>query len=186
MNPLTQSELPLEMRRTKLPDTMVKENVNLNLKAAYIHALGDLLQNVAVMVAAFIIWLRPSWSIADPICTLLFSIFVLFTTISILREAVNVLMEGTPIGVDLDQLSSDLNSIEGVCEVHDLHVWSLTVGKPALACHIVVDNAAVSDVLAATTSVCQMKYGILHTTIQTDFVCKTNACDTYAHQKCSL
>ncbi|PHJ25937.1 cation efflux family [Cystoisospora suis] len=159
---------------------------NMNLRAAYIHALGDLLQNVGVMIASGLIWWRPDWSIADPICTFIFSIFVLFTTLSILKEALNVLMEGTPIGIDARALQEDLLLIPGVVEVHDLHVWSLSVGKPSLACHLVVANEDdARSVLRKATVLCQRKYGILHTTIQTDFSSDKRSCETEAHQKCS-
>lgn len=159
---------------------------NMNLRAAYIHALGDLLQNIGVMIASALIWWRPNWAIADPICTFIFSIFVLFTTLSILKEALNVLMEGTPVGIDARALQEDLLLIPGVVEVHDLHVWSLSVGKPSLACHVVVENEDVArSVLRKATVLCQRKYAILHTTIQTDFSSDKKTCETEAHQKCS-
>ncbi|XP_022586735.2 zinc transporter 2 [Cyclospora cayetanensis] len=158
---------------------------SMNLRAAYIHALGDLLQNIGVMIASAIIWYKPEYSIADPACTLLFSVFVLLTTISIIREAVNVLMEGTPLGLNVAVLQSDLVSLRGVVEVHDLHVWSISIGRPALACHLVVcDEEAARRVLRAATLLCQRKHGILHTTIQTDFASDASCCDTEAHQKC--
>nr|PUA83825.1 slc30a2 protein [Toxoplasma gondii TgCATBr9] len=159
---------------------------NMNLRAAYIHALGDLLQNIGVMIASALIWWRPDWAIADPICTFIFSIFVLFTTLSILKEALNVLMEGTPVGIDARALQEDLLLLPGVVEVHDLHVWSLSVGKPSLACHVVVENEDVArSVLRKATVLCQRKYAILHTTIQTDFSSDKRTCETEAHQKCS-
>ncbi|KAL8426875.1 hypothetical protein Efla_002483 [Eimeria flavescens] len=146
------------------PETEIE---SMNLRAAYIHALGDLLQNIGVMIASAIIWFKPEYSVADPICTLLFSVFVLLTTLSIIREAVNVLMEGTPLGLDVAELQADLVSLRGVLEVHDLHVWSISVGRPALACHLVVcDEEAARRVLKAATTLCQRKHRILHTTIQ--------------------
>ncbi|CDI74390.1 cation efflux family protein, putative [Eimeria praecox] len=158
---------------------------SMNLRAAYIHAVGDLLQNIGVMIASAIIWYNPEYSIADPACTLVFSMFVLLTTVSIIREAVNVLMEGTPLGLDVAVLQADLVSLRGVLEVHDLHVWSISIGRPALACHLVVcDEEAARRVLRAATLLCQRKHGILHTTIQTDFSSDASCCDTEAHQKC--
>ncbi|KAL8273480.1 hypothetical protein Esti_002546 [Eimeria stiedai] len=163
------------------PETEIE---SMNLRAAYIHAVGDLLQNIGVMIASAIIWFKPEYSVADPICTLLFSVFVLLTTLSIIREAVNVLMEGTPLGLDVAELQADLVSLRGVLEVHDLHVWSISVGRPALACHLVVcDEEAARKVLKAATLLCQRKHRILHTTIQTDFSSDNMCCDTEAHQK---
>ncbi|PFH31452.1 slc30a2 protein [Besnoitia besnoiti] len=171
----------------RLEDTLDdKDFENMNLRAAYIHALGDLLQNVGVMIASALIWWQPTWAIADPICTFIFSIFVLFTTLSILKEALNVLMEGTPIGIDARALQEDLLLIPGVVEVHDLHVWSLSVGRPSLACHLVVANEDdARSVLRKATILCQRKYSILHTTVQTDFSADKRSCETAAHQKCS-
>lgn len=170
------------MRMEEDPETEIE---SMNLRAAYIHALGDLLQNIGVMVASAIIWYNPEYAIADPACTLLFSVFVLLTTLSIIREAVNVLMEGTPLGLDVAVLQSDLVSLKGVVEVHDLHVWSISIGRPALACHLVVcDEEAARRVLRAATLLCQRKHRILHTTIQTDFSSDKPCCDTEAHQKC--
>lgn len=158
---------------------------NVNLRAAYIHALGDLIQNIGVLIAAGLIWYDPAWTIADPICTLLFSILVLATTVTILRDATNVLMEGTPREIDMSGLREDLAKIDHVIDLHDLHVWSLSVGKPSLACHMVIDSEEEARrVLRVATRICQKKYGILHTTIQTDFSANKLACDTDAHAKC--
>lgn len=162
-----------------------QDNENINLKAAYIHAVGDLLQNIGVMIASALIWWNSDWRIADPVCTIIFSFFVLLTTASIIKEATNVLMEGTPIGLDIKKLQNDLLSIEGVVEVHDLHVWSISLGKPSLACHVVIDNEDIARrILRYATAICQKKYHILHTTIQTDFSINKSCCDTEAHKKC--
>ena len=161
------------------------DQANVNLRAAYLHAAGDLIQNIGVLLAATLIWFKPSWSIVDPLCTFFFSLLVLGTTISILLEAMNVLMEGVPKEVNLYHLKKDLQEIPSVTEIHDLHVWSLSLGKPSLACHIVVDlqNEA-RRVLRKATEVCQKKYGILHTTIQIDYSANKQSCDTDAHTKC--
>eukprot|EP00922_Rhytidocystis_sp_ex-Travisia-forbesii_P057425 GHVS01085048.1.p1 GENE.GHVS01085048.1~~GHVS01085048.1.p1 ORF type:complete len:458 (+),score=59.40 GHVS01085048.1:141-1514(+) len=166
-------------------DEFENELVNINLQAAYIHALGDLLQNVGVMIAAGLIWWNPHWRLMDPICTLVFSVLVAFTTFSIIKEALNVLMEGSPGGIDMASLNEDLLNIQDVVEVHDLHVWSLSVGKPALVCHLVIpQEQAARTALRRATWLCQKKYGILHTTIQTDFSANKSCCDTVAHRMC--
>lgn len=162
-----------------------EEQDNINLKAAYIHALGDLIQNIGVMIASLIIWYYPEYSITDPICSIIFCFIVFLTTISVIKEVLNVLMEGTPEGLNLIQLKNDLLSISGVVDVHDLHVWSLSIGKPALACHIVTHKNNAHIVLKSATFICQKKYKILHTTVQTDYPSNTSDCETYAHLKCS-
>eukprot|EP01136_Pigoraptor_vietnamica_P029760 Opistho-1_new@88215 len=140
---------------------------NINVKAAFVHVLGDLVQSIGVLIAAIIIWVRPEWKIADPICTFVFSVLVLFTTIGILRESIHVLMEGVPKGIDYPRVKTSLESIPGVRRVHDMHIWSLTMGKPAIAVHIethpAVDGHAV--LVAAQDLLCNTFY-IHHTTIQ--------------------
>lgn len=158
---------------------------NLNLRAAYVHALGDLIQNIGVMIAAALIWWKPQWAIADPICTLIFSAFVVMTTVQIIREATNVLMEGTPDKMDVEAMMNDLLEIRNVSDIHDLHVWSLSVGKPALACHLVIDKEdEARPVLRHATEIIHKKYKIEHTTIQIDFSQSKASCGTAAHSKC--
>lgn len=158
---------------------------SLALRSAYIHVLGDILQNVGVMVAGLLIWYRPTWTIADPLCTILFSFFVLATTLKILKDSTNVLMEGTPMGIDCVSIQNDFLELSSVLEVHDLHVWSVSVGVPALSCHIVVDSEESARVtLRCATDLCQNKYGIFHTTIQIDYSSNKVTCGTIHHQKC--
>eukprot|EP01053_Blabericola_migrator_P003513 Blabericola_migrator_1__3512@NODE_2040_length_3379_cov_208_454710_g1295_i0_p1_GENE_NODE_2040_length_3379_cov_208_454710_g1295_i0NODE_2040_length_3379_cov_208_454710_g1295_i0_p1_ORF_typecomplete_len472_score78_82Cation_efflux/PF01545_21/1_9e53Herpes_LMP1/PF05297_11/0_00018Herpes_LMP1/PF05297_11/1_9e03NicO/PF03824_16/8_5e02NicO/PF03824_16/0_01NicO/PF03824_16/3_2e02DUF4436/PF14494_6/5_2DUF4436/PF14494_6/40_NODE_2040_length_3379_cov_208_454710_g1295_i06432058 len=161
------------------------DSKNINISAAYLHALGDLFQNLGVLIGGLVIWWKPNWSIADPICTLIFSVVVFSTTIGILRDTANVLMEGTPTGIDPTQLVADLHKLPNVSEVHDVHVWSLSIGQPSLACHIVIDDPTKAKrVLALATSLVQVKYMILHTTIQIDFSSNKSSCETNAHVKC--
>ncbi|KAF7457606.1 putative cation efflux family protein [Cryptosporidium felis] len=161
------------------------ERESLALRSAYIHVIGDVLQNVGVMLAGLCIWFSPSWTIADPLCTILFSFFVLATTIRILKDSTNVLMEGTPIGIDCVSIQNDFLKISSVLEVHDLHIWSLSVGVPALSCHIVVDSEESARItLRYATDLCQNKYGIFHTTIQIDYTQNKLTCGTIHHQKC--
>ncbi|VDO88387.1 unnamed protein product, partial [Haemonchus placei] len=111
---------------------------NINVRAAFIHVLGDLVQSVGVLVAALIIFFNESWAIVDPICTLLFSVIVLCTTIYILRDALVVLLEGRPSNIDFSRVFSSLEKIEGVKKVHDLRIWALTMDKVAVSVHLEV------------------------------------------------
>ncbi|CDO63617.1 zinc transporter, putative [Plasmodium reichenowi] len=158
---------------------------NISLKTAYLHALSDLLQNVGVMIASLFIWYDPKYSIADPICSIIFCCIVFSTTMSVIKEILNILMEGTPVSINLIDLKNDLLKIPGVLDVHDLHVWSLSIGKPALACHIVASKTHSHSVLNDATLLCQNKYKILHTTVQTDYSSNRSNCETEAHLKCS-
>uniref|UniRef100_A0A1I8GRJ5 Zinc transporter 2 n=1 Tax=Macrostomum lignano TaxID=282301 RepID=A0A1I8GRJ5_9PLAT len=106
---------------------------NLNVRAAFIHVIGDLIQSVGVMIAAI-----PDYKLADPICTFIFSVLVLFTTITILKDAMNILMEGVPQGIDFAQVAAALSDIDGVKDVHSLRMWSLTTSRTALSAHLAV------------------------------------------------
>ena len=147
-------------------DEHTQKNTNVNLRASFIHVLGDALQNVGVFIAGLIIFLFPNLSIADPICTYIFCIIVGLTTVSILNDCIFVLMEGSPVAIDIDQLEKDLNQIKGVKEIHDLHVWSLSIGKVSLSCHICCDNP--QKTLKKAKKMIQKKYKIDHITIQVE------------------
>ncbi|KAF1790602.1 Cation efflux protein transmembrane domain [Phytophthora cactorum] len=143
-----------------------KKNMeNLNIRSAYIHALGDFIQSIGVCIAGGLIWLKPEWQIADPIATFVFSILVLFTTVSIVRDSLHILMEGSPEGMDTEEIQLGLRACSSVIGVHDLHIWSLSAGLPSLSVHIVAD-----DVEAAqhATQHFLLSKGITHSTIQTE------------------
>lgn len=139
---------------------------NLNLKASLIHVLGDAIQNLGVVCAGLIIYFYPEYSIADPICTFIFSIIVGFTTIRILKEGISVLMEATPVEIDLKKLEKELQSISHVVEIHDLHVWSLSPGKLSLSCHLI--SSLPQDSLKLARNHLKTKYKITHSTIQVE------------------
>lgn len=105
-----------------------------------------------------------NWHLADPLCTYLFSIFVLFTTVRIVKDCIRVLMEGTPQDIEIKDFREQLLAVETVVEIHDLHIWSLSIGKPAMSAHIFV-NGEKNKVLLNTTKICR-QYGIYHSTIQ--------------------
>lgn len=84
---------------------------NINVTSAYLHVLGDLLMSVGVIIASVIIYFKPEWRIADPLCTFLFSIIVVFTTIPVIKECTFVLLEGSPDSIDVEDLTADLLNI---------------------------------------------------------------------------
>ncbi|UIZ28903.1 hypothetical protein KXD40_007558 [Peronospora effusa] len=140
-----------------------KKLENLNIQAAYIHALGDFIQSIGVCIAGGLIWYKPEWQIADPIATFVFSLLVLGTTVGIVRDSVHVLMEGTPDGIHADEIERGLRHCSSVVAVHDLHIWSLSAGLPSLSVHLVSDDAETA--LHAAQRYLLSK-GITHTTIQ--------------------
>ncbi|XP_071070269.1 probable proton-coupled zinc antiporter SLC30A4 isoform X2 [Dasypus novemcinctus] len=109
---------------------------SLAVRAAFVHALGDLVQSVGVLIAAYIIRFKPEYKIADPICTYVFSLLVAFTTFRIIWDTVVIILEGVPSHLNIDYIKEALMKIEDVYAVDDLNIWSLTSGKSTAIVHI--------------------------------------------------
>ncbi|NXQ53195.1 ZNT4 protein, partial [Anthoscopus minutus] len=109
---------------------------SLAVRAAFVHALGDLVQSIGVLIAAYIIRFKPEYKIADPICTYVFSILVVFTTVRILCDTGVIILEGVPRHLNVDRIKEDLMKIEDVYSIEDLNVWSLTAGKTTAIVHL--------------------------------------------------
>nr|AAY46197.1 heavy metal transporter [Noccaea caerulescens] len=144
-----------------------KKKRNINLQGAYLHVLGDSIQSVGVMIGGAAIWYNPKWKIIDLICTLAFSVIVLGTTINMIRNILEVLMESTPREIDATKLEKGLLEMEEVVAVHELHIWAITVGKVLLACHVNVTPQADADmVLNKVVDYIRREYNIVHVTVQ--------------------
>uniref|UniRef100_A0A8R1XT39 Uncharacterized protein n=1 Tax=Onchocerca volvulus TaxID=6282 RepID=A0A8R1XT39_ONCVO len=140
---------------------------NINVRAAMIHVIGDLLQSIGVLIAALLIYFNESWSIADPICTLIFSIIVLCTTIYIIRDAIFVLLEGLPSSINFRTVFDSLERINGVEKVHNLRIWSLTLDKIAISVHLEIKPTANAQwILKETTRMLRDQYNVLESTVQ--------------------
>uniref|UniRef100_G3NF31 Proton-coupled zinc antiporter SLC30A8 n=1 Tax=Gasterosteus aculeatus TaxID=69293 RepID=G3NF31_GASAC len=140
---------------------------NASVRAAFVHVLGDLLQSVSVLLSAIIIFFKPEYKIADPICTFLFSIFVLCTTFTILRDILVVLMNGTPAGVKYGEVRDSLLEVKGVKAVHNLHIWALTMNQTVLTAHVAIDETVdAQTVLREMTQACISSYNFHSVTIQ--------------------
>ncbi|XP_053694907.1 proton-coupled zinc antiporter SLC30A2-like [Sabethes cyaneus] len=140
---------------------------NINVRAAFVHVLSDFVQSLGVFIAALVIYFKPEWSIIDPICTFLFSILVLVTTIAIMKDALLVLMEGTPKYLDYTEVMQTFLQIEGVVRVHNLRIWALSINKIALAAHLAVEpNTNTEAVLQQATRSVHAKYDFFETTLQ--------------------
>ncbi|KAK2508799.1 hypothetical protein MC885_000951, partial [Smutsia gigantea] len=109
---------------------------SLAVRAAFVHALGDLVQSIGVLIAAYIIRFKPEYKIADPICTYVFSLLVAFTTFRIIWDTIVIILEGVPSHLNVDYIKEALMKIEDVYSVEDLNIWSLTSGKPTAIVHI--------------------------------------------------
>jgi cobalt-zinc-cadmium efflux system protein len=145
-----------------------REN-NLNVRSAVLHVLGDAAASAGVIVGAIIISIRPDWSIVDPVLSLGIAAVILLGTRQIFAEALNVLMEGTPSGLDSDEVSACIAGVPGVRAVHHLHIWSLAPGLNALSGHAVIDDQSISQagvILAGIHKALRARFDVRHATIQ--------------------
>ncbi len=141
---------------------------NLNMQGALRHILADLLGSVGVIAAAVVILLT-GWAYADPIISVFIGVLVLFSSWKLLRDSVNVLLEGSPPGIDAEKVGEKMVSVEGVEEVHDLHVWEITSGFPALAAHVLVGREEdCHERRREVEKVLYREFGLEHTTLQVD------------------
>jgi cobalt-zinc-cadmium efflux system protein len=148
---------------------------SLSLRGAYLHVLSDLLGSAGAVGAGAVI-LATGWSTADAVVSLLIAGLILFGSWTLVREAVDVLMEAVPAHVDIDRLRHALERVPGTDEVHDLHVWSLTTGRYALSAHAVVRDHIDDDaILAAMADLCAREFRIDHVTIQIEHESRRSA-----------
>lgn len=139
---------------------------NLNLRGAFLHVLGDIMGSLGAISAGIImsVW---GWFLADPVVSLVVAALILYSSWRLMRDSVDVLLEGTPRHLDIGAILSDLGSVDGVLSVHELHVWSITSGLPAMSCHIVLRSDADSSAVLKTLSrLMRTRHRIEHTTIQ--------------------
>jgi zinc transporter 2 len=143
---------------------------NMNVDAAFLHVMGDMLMSVGVIIAALIINWNESWWYADPICTYLFSVIVFVTTIPIIKNCVKIIMEGTPKNISLEMLTNDILNLdkENIIDVHDLHVWQIAQGRNTMSAHL--KSKKPMKTLAQVTDLARRKYNLHHTTIQVEGV----------------
>jgi len=142
---------------------------NINVKAAFIHVVGDFLQSIGVFIAALVIYFKPEFAFIDPICTFIFGGLVILTTINILWRTLVVLMEGTPPDISYKVVTSTFLAVDGIKLVHNLRVWSITTNKSALAAHLVIEKGFDSQkVLAEATKKIRSVYHIYYMTLQVE------------------
>ncbi len=143
---------------------------SLNVRAAYTHVLADLAASVGVIAAALVV-LATGWRYADPLAGLAIGLLVLASSWTILRDSVSILLESTPAGVDAGDVGRRMADVEGVVEVHDLHIWTITSGFPALSAHVLV--RADDDCHARRReleAILADEFGLRHTTLQVEHV----------------
>ena len=141
---------------------------DLHIRSTYLHMLGDAVASLGVVIAGMIIAIT-SWFIADPIVSIIFALLVLWSSWSIFTESIQMLLEGTPVGMELNKVESTIRNVGGVLDVHDLHVWAISSGLIACSCHILVANQSVSGgqkILKEVAHELEHDFKISHTTIQ--------------------
>jgi cobalt-zinc-cadmium efflux system protein len=141
---------------------------DINIRGAFLHMMGDLLGSGAIVAGAIAIratgWLR-----IDPLLSVAISLLVVWTAWDIIRESLNILLEGLPRGLDLNEVTVAIRGVEGVLDVHDLHIWSLGSTSSALSCHVLIEDMPPSQsdsILHALNHVLGDRYHVHHTTIQ--------------------
>ena len=155
---------------------------DLNLRAAFVHLMSDVLSTAGAVVAGAIIYFtRAEW--LDPLVSVLIGALILYNAWGIVRETVEILLESAPRDLDMDRMVEDIKQLDGVMGVHDLHVWSLTQNLRTMSAHILTEDVAISQGAAIQGRVNELvsnRYGIAHATLQLECVdCEPDAlyCD---------
>ncbi len=140
---------------------------SLNVEGAFQHVIADLLGSVGVIIAAVLI-MAFGWHIADPILSVVIALLIIYNTRKLIVSILNVLLEGAPEHIDVYQLCTDLEEMEGVTLIHDVHIWTITSGNEAFTAHILVDpdHPDIDGLNARMMELLHDKYGIGHVTIQ--------------------
>jgi cobalt-zinc-cadmium efflux system protein len=141
---------------------------DINARGAFLHMLGDLLGVVAIIVGALVIR-ATGWTQTDPVLSILIALLIVWTAWGITRESLNILLEGLPKGLDLKEVVAAVQDVEGVMDVHDLHIWSLGSNSHALSCHMLIEDMPPSQsdhILHRVKHVLGDRFHIHHTTVQ--------------------
>ncbi|HUA17126.1 MAG TPA: cation diffusion facilitator family transporter [Bryobacteraceae bacterium] len=148
---------------------------DINVRAAFMHMLGDAISSVGIIAGAVAIHFT-GLDVIDPVLSVLIGILIVWTAWDIIRESLNVLLEGLPRGMELSEVTAALRRLDGVVDVHDLHIWSLGSSAHALSCHVLIEDMPPSESNAILQRINDLlcKFDIRHTTVQ------------FEHTKCAL
>lgn len=152
---------------------------DLNVRSAFIHMLGDLLGSIAIVVGGVVIRFTGIGQI-DAVLSMVIAALIVWTAWDIIKESLNILLEGLPRGIDLEAVVTALNGLDGVLDVHDLHIWSLGSNSRALSCHVLIEDippSASHRVLGEINRLLELQFDICHTTVQFEHV----GCPVAAH-----
>lgn len=141
---------------------------DINVRSAFVHMLGDLLGSVGIVAGAIVIH-STGWQEIDPLLSILIGALIIWTAWDIIRESLNILLEGLPKGLELQSVIAAMREVEGVLDVHDLHIWSLGSNAPALSCHVLIEDlppSASERTLRLLNDLLCERFHIHHTTVQ--------------------
>jgi cobalt-zinc-cadmium efflux system protein len=145
---------------------------DVNIRGAFVHMLGDALGSIAIIAGAIAIRYT-GWQQVDPLLSMAIAVLIIWTAFDIIRETLNILLEGLPRGIHLAEVADAACSIEGVLSVHDLHIWSLGSSTHALSCHVLIEDvppSASEAVLQRLNAMLAERFHIHHTTVQFEHV----------------
>lgn len=145
---------------------------DINIRGAFLHMLGDLVGAVGIVVGALVMR-ATGWSVIDPVLSIVISLLIVWTAWDITRESLNILLEGLPRGLSLREVAEAVRNVDGVLDVHDLHIWSLGSRSHALSCHVLIDDMppSLSDrILLDVNRVLGTRFHVHHTTVQFEHV----------------
>jgi len=146
------------------------DHEDLNVRSAFFHVLGDAFASVGVILAG-VVMLLTGWTIIDPLISVLIGVIILVGSGNVLRRSLHILVEGVPRGMTASEVGEVMNSVEGVSEVHDLHVWTVSPGYISLSSHVVLDDQSLSEaqeIMENLKGTLADEFGIEHTTIQVE------------------
>jgi len=151
--------------------------INLNIRGAFLHMLGDTLSSLGVIAGGIIIYFT-GWMMVDPVVSILIGGIILKGAVELVVESGNILLEGVPKGLSLEKVNYAMREVEGVLEVHDLHLWSITSGINALSAHVVIEDQRVSEgakIISEINERLRNKFQINQTTLQIE----CSKCEAY-------
>lgn len=145
---------------------------DVNIRGAYIHMAGDAFSSIGVVVAGVAIRFT-GWRYADPLVSVIIGLFIIYNSWGIVRETLNVLLEGSPLGMDVEALAGEMQAVAGVHDVHDMHVWTIANGMNALSCHVMIEDSCTDRAgnIVAELKRLLLARNIPHSTLETECGC---------------
>jgi cobalt-zinc-cadmium efflux system protein len=139
---------------------------NLNMRGAFLHVMGDTLGSVGAIVAGAVVW-RWGWLLADPLISVAMCLLIIYSSWQLIRESVNILLEGTPSHINIRAVAETMRGVSGVTDVHDLHVWTISSGMEALSAHVTIEpGVSHGTALESLQERLRSEFNISHLTIQ--------------------